>query len=233
MRQTYFTPAFWAFYAWPIIHLFLFGTVIYQFTSSRAKTIVIDGVSWWFPIMAIIYATFIKEWADHQHTVTFVLSLFLSFISGNIYWTLKTNYLPKTNGDELFVHVPFSMWHAWNTFLVLLTAFEAFGVNAAKHSDGDWTVVFVILASFALLGTAGSFALSHTAAHRPAAFVISWILWAISDYQRSSPVVHWSAVGFSILSLVWVFVAMDGIYRRCTGHRTFLADEERRPLLGR
>ena len=45
IKQTFFTPASWAFFAWSIIHFLLLGTVIYQFTSVHAKAVVIDGIS--------------------------------------------------------------------------------------------------------------------------------------------------------------------------------------------
>jgi hypothetical protein len=48
--------------------------------------------------------------------------------------------------DELFVHLPFSLYHGWTTILVILTAFEAFGTDALKDHPGVWTKVFVFLA---------------------------------------------------------------------------------------
>ena len=48
--------------------------------------------------------------------------------------------------DELFVHLPFSLYHGWTTVLVVLTAFEAFGVSSYTHKAGVWTEVFVFLA---------------------------------------------------------------------------------------
>ena len=35
--------------------------------------------------------------------------------------------------DELFIHLPFSLYHGWTTVLVVLSAFEAFGVNARAY----------------------------------------------------------------------------------------------------
>ena len=45
--------------------------------------------------------------------------------------------------------------------------------------------------------------------------------------------IHGAAIAFSVLSLLWVFIAMDGFYRKFTGGRTvFTNNDERRPLLG-
>lgn len=233
IKPTYFTPASWAFFAWSIIHFLLLGTIIYQFTSAHAKAVVIDGVSWRFPLVAVLNAIFVTVWAHHQYIVAFILSLLVASTVSNIYYVVKKNHSPESTGDELFVHLPFSMWHGWTTVLILVTAFEAFGVNAAKHHPGVWTKVFVFLSLFFLEATATAYALSSTEGDLPGAFVISWTLWAIFDHQRSSAFIHWSALAFSILSLIWVLKATYGVYLKSTGSHIALADEERGPLLGR
>lgn len=146
IKQTYFTPANWAFFAWSLIHLLLLGTIIYQFTSAHAKAVVIDGISWRFPLLAILNAVFVAVWANHHYIVAFILSLLVSASVTNIYYIVKKNHSPESLGDELLVHLPFSLWHGWTNVLVVLTAFEAFGVNANKHPAGVWTKVFVFLA---------------------------------------------------------------------------------------
>jgi len=231
IKQTYFTPANWAFFAWSIIHLLLLGTVIYQFTSAHAKAVVIDGISWRFPLLAILNSVLVTVWANHHYVVAFILSLLVASSVSHIYYIVKKNHSPESTGDELFVHLPFSMWHGWATVLVVLTAFEAFGVDASKHHAGVWTKVFVFLALFFLEATSTAYALSCSEGDLPGAIVISWTLWAIFDHQRSSAFVHWSALAFSILSLVWVLKAAYGLYRKNTGSHIALSDEERGPLL--
>ena len=145
IKQTYLTPASWAFFVWPVIHVLLYGTTIYQFSSARGKTIVIDGISWWFPLMTIVNVIFLVAWANHYHTIAFILSLFLCYISANIEWTIEKYYPPQTVADELFVHLPFSVWDAWVFIICILTAFEAFGVDATEHQDGIGTKICVFL----------------------------------------------------------------------------------------
>jgi hypothetical protein len=147
IKQTYFTPAIWAFFAWSIIHFLLLGTVVYQFTSVHAKAVVIDGISWRFPLLAILNAVLVGVWSQHHYIAAFILALLVSSTVSNIYYVVKKNHSSESLGDELFVHLPFSMWHGWATVIVLLTAFEAFGVDANKHHHpGVWTEVFVFLA---------------------------------------------------------------------------------------
>lgn len=47
--------------------------------------------------------------------------------------------------DELFLHLPFSLYHGWTTCLIFSTAFAAFGVNAEIEPVRTWTKVFVFL----------------------------------------------------------------------------------------
>ena len=147
IKQTYFTPSVWAFLVWPIIHILLFGTVIYQFASARGKVAVVDGVSWGFPLMATLNAIFLEVWAHHYYTVAFVISLFLIYIGLHIEWTIEKEYPPESMSDEVLVHLPFCVWNAWILVLCFLTAFETFGVDATEHIDGFWTdcLVFLIL----------------------------------------------------------------------------------------
>jgi hypothetical protein len=145
LKETYFSPAVWAYFAWSIIHLLLLGTIIYQFTSIHAKVVVIDGISWRFPLLAILNAIFVGVWAHQHYIAAFILSLLVSSTVTHIYYVVKKNHSPEALGDELFVHLPFSMWHGWATVTVFVTAFEAFGVDATQHHAGVWTKVFVFL----------------------------------------------------------------------------------------
>ena len=146
IKQTYFTPAIWAFLPWFLIHILLLATVIYQFTSAHAKAVVIDGISWSFPLLAILNTAFVTAWVNHYYIVALVLASLVGSSVNHIYYIVKNNHSPESICDELFVHLPFSMWHGWTTVLFGLTAFEAFGVDATKDPAGGWTKVFVFLA---------------------------------------------------------------------------------------
>jgi hypothetical protein len=74
----------------------------------------------------------------------------------------------------------------WTTLLVVLTGFEAFGVNALHHPAGVWTKVFVFLALFFLEGTAATYAFSSPEGDLPASIAIAWSLFAIFAHQTSS-----------------------------------------------
>ncbi|TFK44515.1 hypothetical protein BDQ12DRAFT_620670 [Crucibulum laeve] len=230
-KETYLTPAPWAFLIWSLIHVLLLGTIIYQFFPG-GKHVVIDGISWRFPLLAVLNAIYVNLWASHHYIIAFVFALFVSSAVTHIYYIVKKHHSPQSLPDELFIHLPFSLYHGWTTVLVVLTAFEAFGVNAITHGAGIWTKVFVFLALFFLEGTAATYAFSTPEGDLPASIAIAWSLWAIFAHQRSSGFIHWSSLVFAILALVWVFKGAFGLFTRARSGRIALNDEERAPLVG-
>ena len=50
-----------------LIHLLLLGTIIYQFTPD-GKKVIIDGISWRFPLLGLLNAIYVNLWAS-QHYV--------------------------------------------------------------------------------------------------------------------------------------------------------------------
>ncbi|KAI0055769.1 hypothetical protein BV25DRAFT_1921566 [Artomyces pyxidatus] len=229
-KETYLTPAPWAFLIWSLVHLLLLGTVIYQFFPG-GKAVIIDGISWRFPLLAILNAIYVNVWASHHYIVAFVFALLVSSAVTHIYYVVKKFHEPSSTADELFVHLPFSLYHGWTTVLVVLTAFEAFGVNAHTHAAGVWTKVFVFLALFFLEGTAAAYAFSSPEGDLPAAIAITWSLFAIFTHQHNG-FIHWSTLVFAILSLIWVIKAAVGTGNLWRRGGIALEDEERAPLVG-
>jgi hypothetical protein len=100
-KETYVTPASWAFLIWvgislptPIdwcvvfeIHLLLLGTVIYQFTVG-GKQVVIDGINWRFPLI-VLNSIYVNLWKQH-YIIAFIFSLFVSSAV-----TVRTSFWPK------------------------------------------------------------------------------------------------------------------------------------------
>ncbi|THH29861.1 hypothetical protein EUX98_g4335 [Antrodiella citrinella] len=230
-KETYITPAPWAFLIWSLIHLLLLGTIIYQFFEG-GKRVIVDGISWRLPLLAVLNAIYVNLWSSHYYIVAFVFSLFVSSLVSHIYYIVKKFHEPQDTADKLFVHIPFSLYHGWTTVLVVLTAFEAFGNNAYKEHAGIWTKVFVFLALFFLEATAAAYAFSSAEGDLPAGIAVAWSLWAIFAHQRSSSFVHWSALAFSILALVWVVKALVGYFNKVRRGDGISLDEERAPLIG-
>ncbi|KAJ3553399.1 hypothetical protein NM688_g3637 [Phlebia brevispora] len=65
-KETYLTPAPWAFLIWTVIHFLLLGTIIYQFTEAGHHSI-IEGISWRFPLLGVLNAIYVNLWASHHY----------------------------------------------------------------------------------------------------------------------------------------------------------------------
>ena len=101
--------------------------------------------------------------------------------------------------------------------LIVLSLFEAFGVDARSHSAGIWTKIFVFLAFVFLETTAAAYAFASKEGDAAGAAAITWALFAICQLPirlplyielTSSPVlyqhdtfIHWSALVFFVISL--------------------------------
>jgi hypothetical protein len=227
-KETYITPSPWAFLIWSLIHLLLLGTIIYQFTPD-GKKVIIDGISWRFPLLGLLNAIYVNLWASQHYVYAFIFALLVSSAVTHVYYVVKKSHSPANLADELFVHLPFSLYHGWTTILVVLTAFEAFGTDALAHPPGVWTKVFVFLALFFFEATSAAYAFSTPEGDLPAAIAITWSLFAIFDRQRG-PFIHWSALTFALLSLIWVVKGAFGLLSSWRSGGIVLEDEERAPL---
>ncbi|EJC99844.1 uncharacterized protein FOMMEDRAFT_136431 [Fomitiporia mediterranea MF3/22] len=227
-KETFFTPAPYAFTIWSLIHVLLLGFIVYQFFPS-GKRVIIDGVSWRFPLLAVLNAIYISLWSHQRYVASFFFALFVSSAVTHIYYIVRRNHASTKWADELFIHLPFSLYHGWTTVLVVLSLFEAFGPDAATHRPGAWTYVFVFLGKF-LVSTAATYAFSAPEGDLAGSVAITWALFAIFTHQRSSAFIHWCALAFACLSLFWI---LKSLYGHLTAHRNGNAadDEERAPLL--
>lgn len=162
------------------------------------------------------------------YITSFIFSLLVSAAVTAIYYIVKAQHKGETISEELFVHLPFSLYHGWAIVLVVLSGFEAFGVEAHKHHAGIWTKIFVFLAFLFLESTAVGYAFSTAEGDAAGAAVISFALFAIFLHQTDK-FVRWSAFAFFILSL---FAIIKSIYTTARGSGSVLDDEERAPLVG-
>ncbi|TDL17794.1 hypothetical protein BD410DRAFT_793967 [Rickenella mellea] len=229
-RETYFTPAPYAFCIWPLIHLLLLGTIIYQF-FPQGKRVIVDGISWRFPHLVLLSALYANVWGRQLYDVVFMLAFLVSSTVTHIYYIVKRHHASESINDKLWIHLPFSLYHAWTTVLVLLTAFEAFGVDAAKYQDHFYTHVTVILGFIFLNVTSATYAFSSPQGDLAGSIVITWSLLAIFEHQRSSAIIHWCALAFAVLSVLWVARSLYGYYVAWRGGAISLGGE-RHPILG-
>ncbi|EIW85468.1 hypothetical protein CONPUDRAFT_118366, partial [Coniophora puteana RWD-64-598 SS2] len=229
-RTTYITPASWAFLIWHVIHLLLLGTIIYQFTPS-GKRVIIDSIGWRFPLLTVLNTVFVGLRATHQWVSSFVFALLVYSSVTHIYYIVKKRHAAPNLGDEIYIHLPFSLWHAWSTFIVIVAAFEAFGIPT-YYTAGIATEVLVFLSLLFLEFTAIYYAFSTKDGDLPGAVVIFWSIWAVLDRQGwRNDFIYWSAFGFAILSLVWIVRGGVRLFRRIRERSIALDEAERAPLL--
>ena len=55
-------------YVRSLIHLLLLGTIIYQFFDG-GKQVIIDGIGWRLPLLAVLNAIYVNVWARHYYVV--------------------------------------------------------------------------------------------------------------------------------------------------------------------
>ncbi|KAG2146132.1 uncharacterized protein EDB93DRAFT_1251094 [Suillus bovinus] len=147
-KETYFTPAPCAYFLWPVIHLLILGTCTYQF-SRRGKELIIDTIGWHLPLLDFLNVMYIYSWTNQEYKYSLVFIIFTGSIVSKIYRDVKLSAVCNVC-DELFLHLPFSLYYGWTTCLIFTTAFAAFGVDAEIEPARFWTKVFVFLSLFTL-----------------------------------------------------------------------------------
>ncbi|KAH9970015.1 hypothetical protein BGW80DRAFT_1461635 [Lactifluus volemus] len=210
------------------LHFLIFPLKSYIQLDS-GKRVIIDGISWRFPLLGVFNAVFVNLWASNHHILSFIFAILVSSTVSHIYYIVKKFHTPSNLYDELLVHLPFSLYHGWTTVLVVLTAFESFGADASKVAASPATKAWVFVALLFLESTGATYAFSTPEGDFPAAIAITWALFAIFDHQHT-PFIHWSALVFALLSLLWVIKGAYGLVTTWRRGGIVLEDEERAPL---
>ncbi|KAL7412158.1 hypothetical protein BDY24DRAFT_393441 [Mrakia frigida] len=206
-KETYLTPGKYVFWIWPVIHLLLIGYCVVQFLPS-ARPFIIDTIRYRFVLLGFINAAYLYFQIRKWYILAFLLSIALSSTVSSIYYLIRTRAKPSnpppTRHEELFIEIwiklPFSLYHAWSLVLGLLTMFQAFGKDIHKEHAGAWTKVFVLLSLTFLLLTSFGYAYASEAGDLAGTVIITYVLWAIFEHQQSIHFIHWSALVFAIFS---------------------------------
>jgi len=200
-HQTYITPAFWINYAWTAVHALLGGFVIYQWFDV-AHDNVVHGVGWHFVISTLLNSAWLGLWNRGFNILAFIAILFTSSSVSYVFYNLEKNHPSTSVWDKIFIHAPFSIWHG---FIVLITTFNFFAVITTTQKDGPDTL-HIVLAEIALVFLAST-AIGYVEYKSKrgdviGALVISYGLYAIYAQQKST-VIHWSALGFAVLTTLY------------------------------
>lgn len=87
--------------------------------------------------------------------------------------------------SPVFVQVPLSLYHGWSIVLVVLSGFEAFGIDAHEHKPDVLTKAITFIALFLLEAVGAGYAFYNTDGDLAGSSVITWTLWGIYDNQKN------------------------------------------------
>jgi hypothetical protein len=152
--------------------------IIYQFTE-RGKAIVVDRIQYRFALLGLLNTAFIWLTLRGWYITAFIAALLVAGAVSQIYFIINADTGECTLPTELFVHLPFSLYHGWTVVLTVLALFQAFGVDADTHKAGIWTKIFVFLSFLFLESTAAGYAFATASGDPAGAAVISWALFSI------------------------------------------------------
>ncbi|KAF8310626.1 hypothetical protein DL93DRAFT_2230105 [Clavulina sp. PMI_390] len=118
-----------------IIHPLLLAYTMYQFTAD-GKKITMESVSRHFSLLL-----------GHYVVGPIYALLVISAVSPH-YHLVTEDCASESIRNDLFIHISFSLYHDWTTVLVLITAFEPIGVDAATRKTSIGTNMFTSFAFF-------------------------------------------------------------------------------------
>ncbi|KAH9820520.1 hypothetical protein DFH28DRAFT_1020417 [Melampsora americana] len=226
-KETYITPAPETFWIWTVINLLFLGFVIFQFFEIGTKLIV-EIIGWRFAGIGILQSIWIHLFVGHHYILAFVLALIVASLVSHVYWDLRrTGHQNKS--ELVFVHLPFSLLHAYLVFLLVLSAFTAFGVDKSDHHAGLFTKLFVNLALLTLAFIAVGYAFQSDKGDVAGSIVIALELIGVFIRQSNPKSIHWVALVSFIITL---FAIVKAIYFNFRSGRISLLDSERAPLIG-
>jgi len=240
-HDTYFTPASFVFAIWGVIHFLLGGLVIYQF-FDRASETVVDGISWHFLCISAFSSLWVYLWQLNHLILAFITILIVFIQVSFVYRNLKLHFPSQGLNDTLWIHAPFSLYHAWVTVILFISFFAAFTPEKSdvdnnghgghdkdgdKDNDHQPTILVQILVFFglSLLALTVFGYLYKAKGDITGSIVIAWSLYGIFVAQ-DDPFIHWSAFSYAILSTIYISYTL---FRKYIKPRS---GDETAPLLG-
>jgi hypothetical protein len=127
--------------------------------------------------------------------------------------------------EEIWIHAPFSLYHAWISVISFISIFAAFASDKVDP-DSKPSLIVKIFAVIALLLLAKLATIGYFWKGKgdvAGAIVIAWYLYGVAVEQRD-PVIHWTSFVLAIISSIFILVAIVKKIRN--------RGEESTPLLG-
>jgi hypothetical protein len=224
-HPTYISPAPFVFGVWGLIHFLLGGFVIYQFFGS-AEELIVDGINWHFVGITLLNTLWLALWQTDHLILSWITILFTSAQVSLVYKILSQYHGEGSTSinERVWVHAPFSLYHAWIFVIAVISTFAAFAPD--KVDDEKPSVLVKILVVIGLL-VLESTAVTYVEALKgdiAGALVIDWALYGIAAEQED-PVIHWSALVLAVITSLHILKPLYKKYIKGS-------NEETAPLLG-
>ncbi|RHZ72522.1 hypothetical protein Glove_242g145 [Diversispora epigaea] len=222
--NTFITPAPFVFGVCGLIHFLLGGFVIYQFFDSATEAVV-DGVRFHFISIALLNTIWLALLQENEPIWAWIVILATAFQVTYVYYVLKYKYQPQNINDIIWIHSPFSLYHAWIFVLCVISTFMAFSPKKENPDDKPNALVriFVILGILILEGTVVNY-VEKLKGDISGAIVITWALYGIAC-EQSDPWIHWTAQ-------VLAFISTFHVLKPIVSKYYFGSREEQTRLLG-
>ncbi|CAI2172168.1 10552_t:CDS:2 [Funneliformis geosporum] len=200
-HPTYISPAPFVFGVWGLIHFLLGGFVIYQFFSSNQE-LVEDGIHWHFVGISLLNTLWLALWQGDHLILAWITILFTSSQVSYVYYTIKYNYPGGSFKEKIFIHAPFSLYHAWIFVITVISTFAAFLPDKDEDDASILVKTLVVFGLFVLSSTSVGY-IEGAKGDITGAVVIAWTLYGIFVAQ-ADPVIHWAALVFAVCTSFYI-----------------------------
>ncbi|GBB91740.1 hypothetical protein RclHR1_01910024 [Rhizophagus clarus] len=220
---TFISPAPFVFGVWGLIHFLLGGFVIYQWFANQ--DLVLDGINWHFVSITVLNVLWLALWESDHLILAWITILITTIPVTIIYTILKQRSRDVSLNERIWIHAPFSLYHAWITVISVISIFAAFA-HDKESSDSEPSLIVKIFVILSLLGLAKLATVGYLYKGEgdfSGSLVIAWYLYGVAVEQNDAAI-HWTALVLAIINSIFILVSIVQKIR----HR----GEESTPLLG-
>ncbi|CAG8549192.1 308_t:CDS:2, partial [Racocetra persica] len=195
--NTYIGPVFFTYFIWVIIHLFLAGFVIYQVFELR-DDLLDNGIQWYFVAVTLLNTLWLTLWHIDLIIISWLAIIVAAVLISAIYWNLKEKFRPKDKYELLFIHIPFSLYHAWIFVLTIITTFTLFTPKPNINDKGPTMVVLVFVIIGLILMEVIAIVYIERFKDVAGAAIIAWTLFGIA-VEQTNILSHWIALALMVV----------------------------------
>jgi len=129
-----------------------------------------------------------------------------------------------TINERIWVHAPFSLYHAWIVVIAVISTFAAFAHDKVEGEKPSILTKVLVVIGLLFLKSASINYIESFKGDIAGSIVIAWSLFGVAIEQHD-PVIHWSAL---ILGVISSFHILKPLFKRFVRG----SSDESAPLLG-